>query len=1746
MNDVVSRTPSTTTSTLDSVHVTLGDDLDIVVVDAFSVSGRITAVPRPTVSDTPARPVAPRLPSLPAEGPRQTSLSEAKKESLRSRATALVEEARAVARRAAPEGAAPLWCAAGQLHETELDDTTQAAACYEMAYRANPAFLPGLRAARRLFARLGRWHMVALLLEEEARVPRASRAAVLADLAHVLEGPLGRRPEALDVHRRLLAESPAQLSAVGAVVDALMETNHFGEAVDVLVSAVDATTSPANQLVLLEQAASICESRLKDFARAEQLLERALALAPTRRTLLEAKRRVLATSGHKARLASVLDALASTAPTPLAAAALYKERARVLLDSLSTARSDDDDREPAAIASLRNALEREPSDDGAREDLCRLYERRRLWRELADALEVRGELATDPRSRAARWSEAARVAEERLADHERAIRLYRRSAETAPENLEVLSSLGRLFARTHRLEDLSMVYDQQLQGLADPVQRLPLLFKHAELLAHALDDGAGALVRLREILSVTPNDVAAAQMAAMLYAKQGRFLELVELWEAQLADPRMAHDAPFRLSLLNKMADVYEDRLDDLATAAATYERLLKIEPRHLPALRELSRLYISLGRFEDALVVHGVEAESVEDPNVIVALWFRNAEILANKLGRVDDAVGVLHRALAVMPTYLPALKLLGSIYARTGRWRELVAMHRSEAGAVASRPQRAHLFFQAATLLLEQVGDVDAAVAAFHDVLSEDPSHAAALHGLERIARQRGDGAALLASHERAFAAASDTRVRSQLRCRMAVDLERSLSRADDAVALLESVVADDPSFVFGHEHLIALLTRLGRCVAEYSARERAHAHWVDDAQRLENLRTMLALARGPLADQERAADTAQRLLAVDANDREALQTILAVARTKGDFSLALQTAERLAATETSPEEVCRLHTQMASWREFHIEPPTSPLSDWLRVLEFQPDHPIAARAVERCYLDAGAFDALFSLYELQAPFLVDPDLIVDNAMKRGELAEDRLGKPEVARACYERALSAVRDHLPAITRLKELYGREGRPQDQLRLTTLEAETSKDPGHAIRTLLQAGLLHRDQFRDLDAASDCFARVLDRDPHHPEAYAAAEAILVQQERYEALAGLYEKTAKAIEGASSSSTRQAELLTKAARVFAERLADPARALPLLERVAALLPEDAQTMAFLGAVRTALGSWDEAIAAFQSYLARSAHDAGASSVHLQLGTIFLRHRPDGPAAVRHLSTALASAPSSRPTLSLLAHAHELAGDLALARRTWADLAHSGRDETERREIQRTLARLCEQMGDDAAAAGYIEAVAQETSDVDEARALYERVTRLYERADDVSGMVASTMRRAESVASTDAPRAATLFLRLARLQGERLKNIDAALQSTQRALELAPDFVEARAFRADLYGQIPNQHLLAVEEHRRVFRAGRLRVDSLHGLYRAWLQQRAPDRAMCAAEALSFLSASSEQEEAFLQEHKKRLKKDSRDHLESEQVTSWVAHPAQRNAVRDVLSLCAVDLGRVLAHDAPEELEKRFVLKPRAEDSLRTLCDQLAHNLGTTGFDVWRSQVKRSGVEVYANNPVIVHVGLDLTRTHPAREQRFLLGRKLMGLQSGHHLLRGMDARGLAGLLTAIGRSQEKLFPAIGGAEAIDVDGLAKKVGGALSRKTRNALGEPLAQLAASPKAIDLDAFLRACPLSENRGGLLLGGALDVAVRLVARDNGVSLTGSSALLLEKIEGTPALLDLFIFSLSDEFFQARQVLKFAVDS
>jgi tetratricopeptide (TPR) repeat protein len=287
----------------------------------------------------------------------------------------LVKEARA---RAGDPSSAPLWFEAGRIYESALVSLRDAAQHYQEAHKADPTFLPVVHAARRLFAQLGKWQMVVVLIDEELKLPSTVKAPLLFEKGRIHETKLGKPDVAVTLYRDALAFDPAYAPAVLAITRHLTASGDTKGVVDVLVQAAGAATNPRQKKELIVERARNEESVLKNDAAAIAAFEEARALDPQDRPTLDALRRLYATTGQQEeKLTGVLEALSRVAMSAGEIVPLELERARIFQK-----RGEFDH----AIGALVRAREHGPADTIVLSELARLLEQQEQWPELVDVL----------------------------------------------------------------------------------------------------------------------------------------------------------------------------------------------------------------------------------------------------------------------------------------------------------------------------------------------------------------------------------------------------------------------------------------------------------------------------------------------------------------------------------------------------------------------------------------------------------------------------------------------------------------------------------------------------------------------------------------------------------------------------------------------------------------------------------------------------------------------------------------------------------------------------------------------------------------------------------------------------------------------------------------------------------------------------------------------------------------------------------------------------------------------------------------------------------------------------------------------------------------------------------------------------------------------------------------------------------------------------------------------------------------
>ncbi len=1676
--------------------------------------------PAPATTGAAAQALAEGLRAAPpatdsAASPESPAAAVSPEEAARQKITALEREAKALGNDPA---AALLFHEMGLLWEDPLRNPRNAAVAYQNAYRYSPLFVGNIQAARRLFAEVGNWAMVVQLIDAEllAAPDATGRAALLFEKAQVLEDRLSREDEAAQALLACLQEQPKDVSLLVQLEAHFSEKAQANELVAVYRLLAESLTDKELRAQYLTLAASVLEDRLGRAEEAAELLRRAFAEDRKDPLLLASEIRMAEREGRSEDLLAALAAEAEllgerAAPTYLRLAKVYERL----------------DRPADALAALLAARRVSPNEPLVLSELAQIYETQGRHEELADILTSWVEAVTDESELVGINLRLAALYEEDLKREDAAVARYQALLEVVPGHQAALAGLGKLFHRLGQWEELVKVFDAEIAALEDPRGQAARMFKAAEILDERLGRQEEAVGRYNRCLQLQPGYLPAQKALVRLYEQQSRWPELVALYEQDLLQTA---DRDEMISTLNKMAALYEDRLSDVDRAGECMRRILEISPDHLPTIRQLGRLLERAGKWAELISLNESEASLVGDTKQVLSLHHRNAEILEEHLKDRPGATTEWERLLSLSPSYLPALKALGRLYAQDGRWDDLVKMYRAEAEISPSPEQAAGLIHRIGELYEHKLQNENVAIAHYQEVLTLSPSYFPALRALARIYRTQGAWESLIDVLRAEAANRTDPVERANALYQAATIWEHKLSRQDMAIEGLQEVLRLTPGHAAALRGLERLYTLRGDVKDLLSVLDRETQTAGTAGERALAYLKLSHLYLDKLNEPARAAKCAEAALGLDAQNLTGLKLLERVRAT--DRARRSELRARLAERVSDPSLSSALKLSVAQDRE---QPGADlPLDALREAWAHNPNDARLAWQVERAHRRAGDWAQVAALLEARLSGVRDPSERAPLLGRIAELYATRLQDPTRAKEAWGAAQELIPGYLPALQGLIALHLGAGEVGEARALFELLGRTARDGDAAIDAWVRAGDLAR-QTEDLDGALACFRKALERNPLEPRASAAVEDILAARGGAEDLAQLQERRAEAMLAQKNLPAAGNEFFA-AAKTWLERLGDKDRGGVALDRALQAQPTHPAALELKAELAFESAQYADAAAALALRIQQGGDAEHLAGLHLRLGGIYYDHLSDVTRAAAHLQTALAGNPRIPEALERLAAIHTQA-------RNWTAAVDC-------------LKRLCELDGAPSEVARHTLALAQVVDtglgDAGQASELYRRaldlapgdesviarLTELYERMGNLPELAG--LLEAQADAAADVRRKVSLRLKVGELYATALGDSQKAIGHYRQVVEQDPANTQAHGALARLYMRDAAAAPMAIEEHRTLLRLEPSALDSVHDLFRLWEGLKQMDKAFCAAGVLHFFRSQSEAEAAFYTEAKARVPQEAAAKLLPGDV-ELLHHPAVRgHPLLDVLRAIGDQLVKVHPpnFEAAGIDKKADKLKP--DHAVHKAIRAVAQVFGVEELEVYQS--RRGLMFLETGDPLALCVGQDVVRKFNVREQKFLIGRSVLNLANKAAVLQKLSRGELSDLIASSVRIFNPDYQLAGRGS----DEHAKALRKAYSRKALKVL-DPAAAAFRAKGEVDLVPLLEGLALSADRAGLLLAGDVAAGLNMLLRDdpNHSGLRPDSAdPVLAAAKTRPDVRALLSFALSDEFFRLRQKLGLAL--
>jgi tetratricopeptide (TPR) repeat protein len=1052
-----------------------------------------------------------------------------------------------------------------------------------------------------------------ILLTDESDVEQ--RVSLLRKIGDVCSVQIGDADRAFEAYGRALLEDPARVEVRDQLESMADSINAWPRFVALLRQVTEKNVAPEVAREAWLKIASVEDSKL---GQAE--------------TSIESFKNVLAADAGDADARDALEALLRRTERWPALLESFRGRLELTQDPeqreqvLSAIASVQDSKlnDPeAAISTFREMLSADPASSRALSALDQLFERLGRWNDLADNLQARLDLSSDPEEQTQLMLRLARLREEKMSQVDAAVEIYRQVLQRDATNADALAALERLvqqpehaaavaeileavYRESAAYDRLVAVHEIQVGLATDPLRKVELLHRIAELQETALDDPGSAFRTFGRALAEDPtNEETVAGLERLARAHQA-FAELATAYEQRV---EAVEDVNVKVSLHQRAAVVHEELLQNADGAIGHYRAILALDARNVDAVSALERLY-QLGEKYDALAeTYLQKASLLESPDEAKAYLFRASEIYETVLERPDAAVGVYRKVLEVDAEDLNAVDALVRLHVAQGSWAELLDVQQRKIDLVGDPDEKKRLYFEVGSVYESELKDVAKAIDSYNKVLELDPSDLTALQRLDQLYLGQQNWQELLSVLDREADLASDPDEVNAYRYRVAEIHEKQVGDVARAVEIyrgildatpdhqptleaLENILRGDKEPVSAAAVLEPVYTASGSFDRLVGVLEVQLAHTQEPADRVALLHRIAELQETALDNSRAAFDAFKRALPSDALHEDTLANIERLADTVAGWpEVGAAYDAELAKLSDEPQKLVELGLRTARIYEVQLGNVDVAIERYRAVLAADGQNGDAARALDRLYEAGEKWQELAAITKV-AIALPDasPEEVVALRFKLAQVNEGPLGDIDAALAAYREVLDVEPEHSPTVAALESMFGRgvkqaevaamlrpiyegQGEWQKLAQLNEQALTLVSDPAERIAAMHALADLNESQLADGVGAINWHMRALRESPLDERSFADGERLAGTMDAWTDLASCY---ADIVEASADENVKRI-VGKRLGRVYEEELRDVENAEASYNYVLSVAPLEADALERLDVIYSGLGN-----------------------------------------------------------------------------------------------------------------------------------------------------------------------------------------------------------------------------------------------------------------------------------------------------------------------------------------------------------------------------------------------------------------------------------------------------------------------------------------------------------------------------------------------------------------------------------------
>lgn len=1305
-----------------------------------------------------------------------------------------------------------------RLETNELSQPDQAIETYREALEVDESNLPALDALTQLYRQRKRWNDLAehyLRRAETASDPDVS-AGFRLELAKLYKNELAEPERALDQLEEIVRVLPSHAEAI-AELEAMRDADDFRERTVEILRPLYESLDDWKRLIklnedrfqlardvhervaVLRETAELWENRGHSSERARLALKEAFRLDPEDTDVRASYERLTEETSAWDELANLYDEVLLAQPD-----IVTKRDVLATLAEVHNTRRDDPRRALDAYERLHRVDEMDLAPLNYMERLATLLSD---WQILVRVLTAKADLTHDDEERASIWRRVGESKRDMLDDPAGAIDAYEKALEIEPGNAFTADCLIELYEQHENAERLVELYQQRVElcDEDDGELKYNLLTSAAEVFETKLNDRLRAIESLNQALETVANDAKVLASLNRLYRAEAMWPELLDNLRVQAEQVQVPDE---RAALRRQIGDILATKLENYDDALEAYRLVLEDTPadedtigkvRQIGEEHEELRTIVAqvlvpvLTRTEANELLVGIlemRLTAEMDPSDRVLTLRSIAEVLEQKLQRMDDAEGALLRALAEKPEAEELHEDIERLAQLSNGWGRYADVLEERANALFDPEVARDLLVRAGRIAEQRLGDNRRAVENYTKAVEQAGDHPELLEALDRLYTNLGDPEKLAEILDRRVAVEDGEEEQAELFYRLgklqigefkdsgqALQSFRSAlerKREHDGAALeLEALTNERDLFEEAAEILEEVYRARGQTDKLAALYEKRIGFAETDDERIDMRRSLARVLEEDCGDPRSAQRVLQQGLSDNPADTALLEEIERLGPINSDWESACTAlgAAIEGAQDLPPEVASQLCIRLAGWHKDQLSSKAGAERALLRALDFEPENDEILALVEELQMEPGREEDLLSTLRRRAKLQLDADRREEVFRRAKELA-DKLGGAKSEQVLRE-LIEQDDVNVWALSELTELAAAKEDFAETFDLLVRRAELPAEPSTVKALKHRAATIARDKLKKSDKAIELFDSLFEDDPDDREAAEALRALYAEGARYDDLSRLLERLVDLAESPAERSKLRLELAT----LNEERFQAINTAVDLLRAVLDEEPGHSEAVVRLS-VLYEKEQRDEELADLLSDQISAARDRGDTQAELtfqvRLGEVYDARLGDRDRAIDAYKSVLERDSRHRGALEALARLYQAANasqDAAEVLEQLLDMA-----EPERAlELVKALVKQYKTLGDDEKAARALE----RGLNFNESEPwLHQELRGLYRASESWEQLAKLAAREAELEADVD--KKVALLREAAQIHGARRGDHLAEAELLSKASELKPD------------------------------------------------------------------------------------------------------------------------------------------------------------------------------------------------------------------------------------------------------------------------------------------------------------------------------------------------------------------------------